>query len=207
MCPSFDTDHLPDPDVAPAASFSTQFGMQLVRLAEQDGRICAITAAMKYGTWFAVYVPPFSGAFPSTWAWRSSMRLPLRRSGQPGSAAVVGIYSTFLQRSFDQVIHDVRLMGLNVLFAVDRAGLVPGDGETHQGIYDPAYLSQAGVPVWSPCNYAELDHWLAELMKEPNGPRAIRYPRGRRKPRHWLRWDVPANPMTSWSERTTPPAP
>ena len=84
--------------------------------------------------------------------------------------------------SFDQIIHDVRLMGLNVLLAVDRAGLVPGDGETHQGIYDPAYLSQAGVPVWSPCNYAELDYWLAELMKEPDGPRAIRYSRGGEDP-------------------------
>ena len=179
---SFDTDHLPDPDVAPAASFSTRFGMQLVRLAEQDGRICAITAAMKYGTGLQYMYRRFPERFFDVgMAEQHAVTFAAGLASQ-GLLPVVGIYSTFLQRSFDQVIHDVRLMGLNVLFDVDRAGLVPGDGETHQGIYDPAYLSQAGVPVWSPCNYAELDHWLAELMKEPNGPRAIRYPRGGETP-------------------------
>ena len=92
---------------------------------------------------------------------------------------VVCIYSTFLQRSYDQIIHDVNLLKENVVFAIDRAGFVPADGETHQGIYDPAFLSQVGMPIYSPSNYAELKYWLPILLSnEMQGPRAIRYPRG-----------------------------
>ena len=99
-----------------------------------------------------------------------------------GLLPVVSIYSTFPQRAYDQIIHDVKLMNLNLLFAVDRAGLVPGDGETHQGIYDPAFFSQIGLPVWSPCNYAELSYWLRMLVERGGGPRALRYPRGAEAP-------------------------
>ena len=96
-----------------------------------------------------------------------------------GMLPVVCIYSTFLQRSYDQIIHDVNLLHENVVFAVDRAGFVPEDGETHQGIYDPAFLSQTGMPIYSPSNYEELRHWLPILLShEMQGPRAIRYPRG-----------------------------
>ena len=92
---------------------------------------------------------------------------------------MVCIYSTFLQRSYDQIIHDVNLLKENVVFAIDRAGFVPADGETHQGIYDPAFLSQVGMPIYSPSNYAELKYWLPILLSnEMQGPRAIRYPRG-----------------------------
>lgn len=92
---------------------------------------------------------------------------------------MVCIYSTFLQRSYDQIIHDVNLLNENVVFAIDRAGFVPADGETHQGIFDPAFLSQVGIPIYSPSNYAELRHWLPVLLgKDQKGPRAIRYPRG-----------------------------
>ena len=69
-------------------------------------------------------------------------------------------------------------MQLDVLFAVDRAGLVPGDGETHQGIYDTAFFSHVGIPLYAPANYAELEHWLEVLVTGRRGPRAIRYPRG-----------------------------
>ncbi|EKC80280.1 1-deoxy-D-xylulose-5-phosphate synthase, partial [human gut metagenome] len=99
-----------------------------------------------------------------------------------GMLPVVAIYSTFFQRAYDQMIHDVNLMHLDVLFAVDRAGLVPGDGETHQGIYDTGYFSQIGIPVYSPCNYAELEYWLEALVKTMRGPRVIRYARGEEKP-------------------------
>ena len=96
-----------------------------------------------------------------------------------GMLPVVCIYSTFLQRSYDQIIHDVNLLKENVVFAIDRAGFVPADGETHQGIYDPAFLSQVGMPIYSPSNYAELKYWLPILLSnEMQGPRAIRYPRG-----------------------------
>ena len=73
-------------------------------------------------------------------------------------------------------------MKLDVLFAVDRAGLVPGDGETHQGIYDTAFFSQIGIPVYAPANYEELQYWLRYLVQQARGPRAIRYARGEVKP-------------------------
>ena len=96
-----------------------------------------------------------------------------------GMLPVVCIYSTFLQRSYDQIIHDVNLLNENVVLAIDRAGFVPADGETHQGIYDPAFLSQVGIPIYSPSNYAELRYWLPKLVSNSmQGPRAIRYPRG-----------------------------
>ena len=95
---------------------------------------------------------------------------------------VVAIYSTFFQRAYDQLIHDVSLMKANVLFAVDRAGLVPNDGETHQGIYDTAFFSQIGIPTYSPCNYEELEYWLEYLVDHGKGPRALRYPRGDQHP-------------------------
>ena len=96
-----------------------------------------------------------------------------------GMLPVVCIYSTFLQRSYDQIIHDVNLLKENVVFAIDRAGFVPADGETHQGIYDAAFLSQIGIPVYAPSNYEELQYWLHYLLQDTvSGPRAIRYPRG-----------------------------
>ena len=96
-----------------------------------------------------------------------------------GMTPVAAIYSTFLQRAYDQILHDVCLLRVKVIFAIDRAGLVPADGETHQGIYDPAFLSEAGIPIYSPSNYAELCYWLVQLVgPRYTGPQALRYPRG-----------------------------
>ena len=86
---------------------------------------------------------------------------------------------TSKKRSYDQIIHDVNLLKENVLFAIDRAGFVPADGETHQGIYDAAFLSQLNIPVYAPSNYEELQYRLHYLLQDTiSGPRAIRYPRG-----------------------------
>ena len=95
-----------------------------------------------------------------------------------GMLPVVGIYSTFLQRSYDQLIHDVKLMELPVILAVDRAGLVPGDGETHQGIHDVPFLSEIGIPTICPCNYVQNFAIGCKTGREWSGPRAIRYARG-----------------------------
>lgn len=180
---SFDPGHLTDPDVAPDASFSTHFGNELVALAKEHKDVCAITAAMKYGTGLQFFYRRFPERFFDVgMAEQHAVTFAAGLASQ-GMLPVVGIYSTFLQRAYDQIIHDVKLMHLNVLFAVDRAGLVPGDGETHQGIYDPAFFSQMGLPVWSPCNYAELSYWLRRLVELREGPRAIRYPRGAETPR------------------------
>ena len=171
--------YVPDPDVAAPASFSTIFGKALCEAAAADARICAITAAMKYGTGLQF----FGHAYPDRFfdvgmAEQHEITFAAGLASQ-GMKPVAAIYSTFLQRAYDQIIHDVSLLQVGVLFAIDRAGLVPADGETHQGIYDPAFLSQIGIPIYSPSNYAELQYWLIRLLRvQDTGPRAIRYPRG-----------------------------
>ena len=175
---SFDPSHALDPDVAPAASFSTCFGQHLETLSESRTNVCAITAAMKYGTGLQYFYRHFPERFFDVgMAEQHAVTFAAGLASQ-GMLPVVAIYSTFLQRAYDQMIHDVCLMDLDVVFAVDRAGLVPGDGETHQGIYDPAFFRQIGIPVYSPCNYAELTYWLEQLLDQGHGPRAIRYARG-----------------------------
>ena len=175
----FDLSGISDPEVAPAESFSNEFGRTLSEAGNTDKTLCAITAAMKYGTGLQF----FSHAHPERFfdvgmAEQHAVTFAAGLASK-GMLPVVCIYSTFLQRSYDQIIHDVNLLHENVVFAVDRAGFVPGDGETHQGIFDPAFLSQTGMPIYSPSNYAELRHWLPILLShEMQGPRAIRYPRG-----------------------------
>lgn len=171
---------VPDPEVAAPASFSTVFGKALCEAAAAYPRICAITAAMKYGTGLQF----FGHAYPSRFfdvgmAEQHAVTFAAGLASQ-GMIPVVAIYSTFLQRAYDQMIHDVNLLRMKVIFAIDRAGLVPGDGETHQGVYDPAFLSQMQIPTYSPSNYDELRYWLIKLLgKNLEGPQAIRYPRGK----------------------------
>ena len=175
---AFDVNHLTDPDVAPDSSFSTVFGQQLAQLAGQDERICAITAAMKYGTGLQYFYKQHKSRFFDVGMAEQHAVTFAAGLAANGMRPVVSIYSTFLQRGYDQIIHDVNLQRLSVLFAVDRAGLVPGDGETHQGIYDAAFFSELdSFQIVSPCNYAELAYWLERLLLE-DGPRALRYPRG-----------------------------
>ena len=96
-----------------------------------------------------------------------------------GMTPVVAIYSTFLQRSFDQLIQDIAMLNLHVVFAVDRAGLVGEDGETHHGVFDVGYLRQIpNMTVLCPANCAELADMLTWAVQEGSGPIAIRYPRG-----------------------------
>lgn len=170
---------IPDPEVAPKESFSTVFGKTLDAIGDTDPNVCAITAAMKYGTGLQFFHHSHPERFFDVgMAEQHAVTFAAGLASQ-GMLPVVAIYSTFLQRSFDQIIHDVNLLKENVVFAIDRAGLVPADGETHQGIYDPAFLTQIGIPLYSPSNYAELKYWLHALTApEQKGPRAIRYPRG-----------------------------
>lgn len=177
---TFDARHITNPDIAPGNSFSTAFGQKLVKLADGDARICAITAAMKYGTGLQYMKKAHNNRFFDVGMAEEHAVTFAAGLAAGGMKPVVAIYSTFLQRSYDQIIHDVLLEGQDVLFAVDRAGLVPGDGQTHQGIFDAAYLSQQrGMMVVSPSNYAELEFWLEKLLAEYKGPRAIRYARGK----------------------------
>lgn len=179
---AFDLDHLTNPEVSPQDSFSSCFGSRLAELGQADKKLCAITAAMKYGTGlqFFRHTNP-ERFFDVGMAEEHAVTFAAGLSSQ-GLLPTVAIYSTFFQRAYDQIIHDVNLMHLDVVFAVDRAGLVPSDGETHQGIYDPAFFSNIGVATFSPANYEELTFWLEKIIKHKRGPRAIRYPRGQQNP-------------------------
>ena len=174
----FDVDR-GNPDISLADSFSNTFGRTLAELSQRDDRICAVTAAMKYATglqYFAHLHPDrfFDVGIAEQHAVTMSAGL-----SKGGLNPVFAVYSTFLQRAVDQLIHDVSLDDIDLLLAIDRAGLVGDDGETHQGLYDAALLSSIGVfKVVSPCNYRELIWWLTKLTGE-KGARAIRYPRGK----------------------------
>lgn len=179
---SIDLNHLTDPELSPKDSFSTIFGSALAELGDEEPCLCAITAAMKYGTGLNFFKHAHEERFFDVgMAEEHAVSFAAGLASQ-GLLPVVAIYSTFFQRAYDQIIHDVNLMKLDVLFAVDRAGLVPGDGETHQGIYDTAFFSQIGIPVYAPANYEELQYWLRYLVQQARGPRAIRYARGEVKP-------------------------
>ena len=179
---ALDLDHLTNPEMSPRDSFSTCFGTTLAELGGKEKRLCAITAAMKYGTGLNFFKKAHPDRFFDVGMAEEHAVTFAAGLASQGLLPVVAIYSTFFQRAYDQMIHDVWLMQLDVLFAVDRAGLVPGDGETHQGIYDPGYFSQIGIRTYSPANYAELVHWLKKLAGPGQGPRAIRYPRGEETP-------------------------
>ncbi len=184
--PSFDVNSVPvlDPDLSPGNSFSDEFGRALCAAAAQDTRICAVTAAMKYGTGLHYMRKAFPARIFDVGMAEQHAVTFAAGLARGGMRPVVAIYSTFLQRAYDQIIHDVALNHADVLLAIDRAGLVPGDGVTHQGIYDVAFLSQLSeMQIVSPANYAELRFWLLRLLQEESGPRALRYSRGEPTPR------------------------
>ena len=164
---------------ASGENFSAVFGRTLVRLARSDRRVCAITAAMVSGTGLV----PFAKAYPQRFfdvgiAEGCAVSMAAGMAKQ-GAVPVFAVYSTFLQRSYDMLLHDVAIDQLHVVFAVDRAGLVGEDGETHHGVFDVAYLdSIPGIKVYAPSNFSELDRMLEQAVSRDHGPVAVRYPRG-----------------------------
>lgn len=176
---AFSVSQIPDPDDTISNSFSEEFGKELTKLADQDNKVCAITAAMKYATGLHHFKKAHPERFFDVGMAEQHAVTFAAGLASRGLRPVVALYSTFLQRSFDQIIHDVHLQKLPVIFAIDRSGLVPGDGETHQGIYDVAFFGQfEDLPLYAPCNYAEERYWLAQLVGRSQGPAAIRYPKG-----------------------------
>ena len=160
-------------------SFSSVFGDGLTELALQDHRICAITASMASGTGLTEFAARFPARFFDVGIAEGHAVTMAAGMASRGAIPVVAIYSTFLQRAYDMLLHDVAISGFHVVFAVDRAGLVPGDGETHQGLFDVAYLSSIpGMTVYSPASFAELRDMLRHVVENVSGPAAIRYPRG-----------------------------
>lgn len=159
-------------------SFSNCFGYTLADIGSENKNVCAITAAMKYATGLHAFANAFPDRFFDVGICEEHAVVFAAGLAQSGLKPVVSIYSTFLQRSYDQIFHDIVLNNNNVLFAVDRAGLVGNDGETHQGIFDAAFLSQFSIPVASPSNYSELEYWTRKLVNYI-GPAAVRYSRGK----------------------------
>ena len=160
-------------------TFSDAFGQTLVDLAREDPQICAITAAMQNGTGLDAFADSFPERFFDvgiTEGHAVSMAAGLAKQGMH---PVVAVYSTFLQRAYDMLVHDVAILGLHVVFAVDRAGLVGNDGETHHGIFDIGFLRTVpGMQILCPANEHELAVMLRKAITEMTGPVAIRYPRG-----------------------------
>ncbi|MHB8071347.1 MAG: 1-deoxy-D-xylulose-5-phosphate synthase [Candidatus Cryosericum sp.] len=158
-------------------TYSEVFGETLTRLAETDPRIVAITAAMMDGTGLAEFAKRFpERCFDVGIAEQHAVGMAASLAKQ-GFKPYVAVYSTFLQRAYDQIVHDVGIAGLPVRFAVDRAGLVSDDGPTHQGIFDIGFLTSVpGVTLCSPGDREDLVQML-ELSATAQGPFAIRYPK------------------------------
>lgn len=160
-------------------SWSEVFGKSLVQLAEADPKIVAITAAMAAGTGLASFEKKFPKRFFDVGIAEQHAVTLAAGMACKGVKPFVAIYSTFLQRAIDQVIHDVALPRLPVVLCIDRAGLVGEDGATHQGAFDVSLLSAIpNMIILSPSTAEELDSMLAFAYKYQDGPVAIRYPRG-----------------------------
>jgi len=159
--------------------YQNVFGETLARLAETDDRIVAITAAMPSGTG----IDKFANAHPSRAfdvgiAEQHAVTFAAGLAAQ-GMRPFCAIYSTFLQRAYDQVVHDVAIQNLPVRFAIDRAGLVGADGATHAGSFDVTYLATLpNFVVMAPADEAELVHMTRTAAEHDSGPIALRYPRG-----------------------------
>jgi 1-deoxy-D-xylulose-5-phosphate synthase len=154
------------------------FADTLIRLALEDERIVAITAAMADGTGLDRFQKAFPERFYDVGIAEQHAVTFAAGLASEGMKPVPAIYSTFLQRGFDQVVHDVCLQNLDVTFALDRAGLVGADGATHQGIYDLTYLrALPNIVVMAPKDENELQQMLRTAIEHP-GPAAVRYPRG-----------------------------
>jgi len=160
-------------------NFSSVFGKALTKLTEQDERVCAITAAMLTGTGLEHYQTHFpERCFDVGIAEECAVSMAAGMAKQ-GMVPVFAVYSTFLQRAYDMLVHDVALDHLHTVLAVDRAGLVGEDGETHHGVFDVAFLTQIpGMTVFVPASYQELREMLEIAVMYTDCPVAIRYPRG-----------------------------
>ena len=160
-------------------SFSEVFGKTLCALADKDERITAVTAAMASGTGLDRFALRFPKRFCDVGIAEGHAAAMISGMAKQGLVPVFAVYSSFLQRAYDMLIHDVSLQKLHVVFGVDRAGLVGSDGETHHGIYDVNFLrSVPGMTVLCPASFAELRAMLEEALYRVEGPVAIRYPRG-----------------------------
>lgn len=160
-------------------NYSAVFGQTLCQLAQDDSRVCAITAAMQSGTGLDGFARVFPNRFFDVGIAEGHGVSMAAGMSKQGAVPVFAVYSSFLQRGYDMLLHDVAISGLHVVLAVDRAGLVGEDGETHHGLFDVAYLSSVpGMTILAPACFQELRDMLSWAVEECQGPVAVRYPRG-----------------------------
>lgn len=160
-------------------SFSDKFGQVLCEKAEKDDNICAITAAMGIGTGLKSFGEKYPGRFFDVGIAEEHAVTFASGLSKNGLKPVYAVYSTFFQRCYDQLIHDISLQRLKVLFAVDRAGFVGEDGETHHGIFDVSFLGTVpDLKIYSPCCYRSLEADINSALYADEYSAVVRYPRG-----------------------------
>ena len=164
---------------AGGANFSSVFGETMCQLAEEKPELVAITAAMRLGTGLDEFARRYPQRFFDVGIAEGHAVAMTGGLAKQGALPVFAVYSTFLQRGYDMLIHDMALQNLHGILAVDRAGLVGEDGETHHGVFDVGFLSTVpGMQILCPASFAELRAMLRHAVCEMTGPVAIRYPRG-----------------------------
>ena len=160
-------------------SYSDVFGRKICSIAKKDNKVACITAAMPGGTGLGKFAKWYPDRFFDVGIAEEHAVTFSAGLAAGGLKPVFAVYSSFLQRAYDQMLHDVCIQHMHVVFAIDRAGLVGSDGETHQGIFDLSFLSTIpGMTIFAPKNGWELEAALEYALEEYDGPFAIRYPRG-----------------------------
>lgn len=184
-------DDRPDHD---DSSFTEAFGRELERLGKADSRICAITAAMKYAVGLNYFKNSCASRFFDTGiAEQHSVTFAAGLSIQ-GMLPVFAVYSTFLQRGFDQIIHDCAIENTHIVLAIDRAGFVGADGETHQGVFDvPMLRLIPNTVIYCPATYDELRQCLHRAIYSTDGIACVRYPKGAEQ-------DIPKECVAAFSD-------
>lgn len=163
----------------PSESFSDVFGKELTLLADPDKRICAVTAAMKYGTGLQHFAHGHRSRFFDVGIAEEHAVTFSAGLAKGGMLPVFAVYSSFLQRSYDQLIHDTAIENTHIVLGIDRAGIVGEDGETHQGMFDVSFLSSIpNTTIFSPSTFGELRACLPKALYDCGGIAALRYPRG-----------------------------
>ncbi|WP_034868800.1 1-deoxy-D-xylulose-5-phosphate synthase [Clostridium lundense] len=159
-------------------TYSKAFGDAMIKIASKDDRLVAITAAMKDGTGLGEFAEKFNNRFFDVGIAEQHAVTLAAGMATEGLKPVFAVYSTFLQRAYDQILHDVCIQNLSVILAIDRAGIVGADGETHQGVFDLSYLSHIpNMTIVAPKCVSELEYMLNWAVSQ-DSPMAIRYPRG-----------------------------
>lgn len=159
--------------------YSAVFGEYMCEKAKNDKRLCAITAAMAMGTGLSDFAKKYKSRFYDVGIAEEHAVTFACGLAAGNATPVFAVYSTFLQRSYDQLLHDAAMQKLHIVLAIDRAGIVGEDGETHQGIFDTAFLNTIpGITVFAPASFVELENMLDRAIYGTEGVAAIRYPRG-----------------------------